>query len=329
MPGQVEITAWHWAGFIICVLAFLALDLGVFHRRAHRVTFREALAWTGFWAALALLFAGALVWMRGKHEATQFVTGYLIELSLSMDNVFVIALVFSYFRVSAEQQHRVLFWGILGALLMRGLMIWAGVELIKRFEWLLYCFGAFIVLSGLKIMLRRGESGTPEKSIIVRVAKKLLPITNDFHGQNFTTQINGRRFFTPLFLALLAVETADLIFATDSIPAIFGVTRKSFIVFTSNVFAILGLRSLYFVLAGAMNLFRYLKAGISVVLVFIGIKMLIDPHGSNSPKWFQYDIPDAAALAVVGIIIAVSILASMIARNVEARRKSSISPDGQ
>src|ERR1700722_8727611 len=253
MPAPVEITPWYWAGFIVIVLILLALDLGVFHRRAHVVSMKEALSWTAVWVALALIFAGAIAWLRDKHEATQFFTGYFIELSLSMDNVFVIALVFSYFRVPPEYQHRVLFWGVVGALLMRGSMIWVGVELINRFEWLLYCFGAFLVFSGTKMLAGRGGNEDPEKSIVVRIAKKLLPISNELNGQNFTVRINGRRFFTPLFLVLLTVEATDLIFAVDSIPAIFGVTRKSFIVFTSNVFAILGLRSLYFVLAGAIK----------------------------------------------------------------------------
>lgn len=328
MPAQVAITPWDWVGFILFVLAFLAMDLGIFHRRAHTVAFKEAMGWTALWAALALGFGGALAWMRGKHEATQFFTGYFVEVSLSMDNVFVIALVFSYFRVPAEQQHRVLFWGVLGALLMRGLMIWAGVELINRFEWLLYVFGAFLVFSGIRILTRRGSGEGPEKSIVVRLARKILPVSHDFDGQNLTTRVNGRRFFTPLFVVLLAVETTDLIFAVDSIPAIFGITRNSFIVFTSNVFAILGLRSLYFVLAGAIGLFRYLKVGLSVVLIFIGVKMLIDPHESPSPKWFQYEIPDAGALLVVVMIIALSILASMIAAKMEEHGRNAPGKSG-
>jgi tellurite resistance protein TerC len=313
MPATVEITPWYWVGFIVFVLAFLALDLGVFHRRQRVESFAQSLGWTLFWAALAVIFGGALAWVRGKHEATQFFTGYFIEVSLSMDNVFMIALVFNFFRVPPEYQHRVLFWGVVGALLMRGLMIWAGVELIQRFEWLLYCFGVFLVFSGVKMMVRHGGGENPEKSVIVRVARKLLPISREFNEQHFTTRINGRRIFTPLFLVLLAVETTDLIFALDSIPAIFGVTRKAFIVFTSNVFAILGLRSLYFMVAGAIGLFRYLRTGISVVLIFIGVKMLIDPHNNPTPKWFQYDIPDLGSLLVVVLIIALSILISMIA----------------
>lgn len=328
MPAPVEITPWHWVGFIVFVLLFLALDLGVFHRQARVVSFKEAVGWTLFWGLLALAFAGILAWTRDKHEATQFFTGYFVEVSLSMDNVFAIALVFSYFRVPAEQQHRVLFWGLLGALLMRGIMIWAGVELIKRFEWLLYCFGAFLVFSGIRMLARRAGSEAPEKSFLVRLAQKLLPISPDFHGQNFTTMINGRKFFTRLFLVLLAVETADMIFAVDSIPAIFGVTRKSFIVFTSNIFAIIGLRSVYFVLAGAIRLFRYLKVGLSLVLVFIGVKMLIDPHESPAPKWFQYVMPDLGSLLVVVIIIALSVLASMIAANREPQRPAATGNPG-
>jgi tellurite resistance protein TerC len=319
MLALVEITPWHWVGFIVFVLIFLALDLRLFHRTAHVVSFKEAMGWTVLWVALAFGFAAALVPLRGKHEALQFFTGYFIELSLSMDNVFVIALVFGYFRVPAEYQHRVLFWGVLGALLMRGSMIWMGVELINRFDWLLYLFGAFLIFTGVKMLFSKGEGADPEKGIVVRLARKLLPISREFDGQNFVIKLDGRKMFTPLFLVLLVVETTDLIFAVDSIPAIFGVTRKSFIVFTSNVFAILGLRSLYFVLAGAIGLFRYLKIGLSVVLVFIGVKMLIDPHENPTPRWFQYDIPDMSALLAVVIIIALSVLASMVVTKWEER----------
>lgn len=312
MQALVEITPWHWVGFIGFVLIFLSLDLGLVHRRARVVKFTEALGWTIVWVTLAVLFAAALAFWRGRREALEFFTGYFIEVSLSMDNVFVIALIFAYFRVPAEYQHRVLFWGILGALIMRGGMIWLGIELINRFDWLLYIFGAFLVLTGLKMLVSRSEGVRPEKNPVVRIARKLFPISPNFDGQKFTTRLNGRQFLTPLFLVLLMVETTDLIFAFDSIPAIFGVTRKSFIVFTSNVFAILGLRSLYFVLAGAIGLFRYLKAGLSIVLVFIGVKMLIDPH-DNPPQWFQADISITTSLLAVVIIIAVSILASIIA----------------
>jgi tellurite resistance protein TerC len=318
MLALVEITPWHWVGFILCVLIFLALDLGVFHRKAHVVTFREALGWTTVWFAVAAIFGLGLWYFRGKQEAVVFATGYFIEVSLSMDNVFVIALIFAYFRVQSEYQHRVLFWGILGALVMRGMMIWLGIELINRFDWILYGFGLLLLFAGVKMLFSKEESD-PEKSHVLRLARRLLPIAKDFDGQKFTTRIDGRKMLTPLFLVLLMVETTDLFFAVDSIPAIFGVTRKPFIVFTSNVFAILGLRSLYFVLAGAIGLFRHLKVGLSVILVFIGVKMLIDPH-DNPPRWFQYDIPDNAALLIVIGIIGISIVASLIAAQREQKR---------
>ncbi len=334
MLALVEITPWHWVGFILCVLVFLALDLGLFHREAHIVKFREAMLWTAFWVSLSLLFAAALIPQRGHKEATEFLTGYFIELSLSMDNVFVIALIFSFFRVPVAYQHRVLFWGIIGALLMRGLMILAGVALITRFDWLLYCLGAFLILTGAKMLFSKSEQVHPDKNLLVRAAKKLFPIASDFDGQKLLTQVavpagKGtvmRTMLTPLCLVLVMVETTDLIFAVDSIPAIFGVTRNPFIVFTSNVFAILGLRSLYFVLADAIGLFRHLKVGLSVVLVFIGLKMLIDPHTDTHPgnirRWFQYDIPDHISLAVVVGIIAIAILASLVSAWREGNRRA-------
>ncbi|HWD93668.1 MAG TPA: TerC family protein [Verrucomicrobiae bacterium] len=311
MLALVEITPWHWIGFIVCVVIFLALDLGVFHRKAHVVRFREALMWTAIWFALAMIFALALKPMRGQKGSLEFLTGYLIELSLSMDNVFVIALIFTYFRVPSEYQHRVLFWGILGALIMRGLMIGVGVALIDWLDWILYVFGAFIVYTGVKMFFTQSEVD-PEKNKVIRLARKFFPVTPHFDGQNFRTQWNGRWALTPLALVLLMVETTDLLFAFDSIPAIFAVTRNPFIVFTSNVFAILGLRSLYFVLAEAIGYFRYLKYGLAMVLVFIGVKMLIDPH-DDPPKWFQTDIPISISLLVVAAIILISIIASLIA----------------
>ena len=318
MLAWIEITPWHWAGFVLCVIFFLALDLGVFHRRAHVVKFKEALSWTAVWVTLSLLFAAALVPLRGRQEAVEFVTGYLIELSLSMDNVFVIALIFTYFRVPSQYQHRVLFWGILGALVMRGVMIAAGAALIERFTWMLYVFGAFLIFTGIKMMFVGNEEVHPEKNPVVRLARKLFPVSDEIHNQKFTTRLNGRLALTPLALVLLMVETTDLIFALDSIPAIFGVTTKRFIVFTSNVFAILGLRSLYFVLAGMIDYFRYLKIGLSVVLVFIGVKMLLDPHG-QPPKWLQVEIPTGVSLLVVGVIILTSILLSVTAAQREKR----------
>jgi tellurite resistance protein TerC len=265
-----------------------------------------------------------LVPLRGSEAAEQFVLGYILELSLSMDNVFVIALIFGYFRVPLEYQHRVLFWGILGAFVMRGLMIGLGAALVARFEWILYVFGAFLLFTGVKMVFADQEGVNPERNPVIRWARRVCPVTTNFDGQNFTTRLEGRLALTPLALVLLMVETTDLVFAVDSIPAIFGVTRDPFIVFTSNVFAILGLRSLYFVLAGAIAYFRYLKVGLAFVLVFIGLKMLLDPHAAEhhgrEPLWFQLEIPTGVSLAVVGGIIGISIGVSLISAVLEKRR---------
>ncbi|HLX70609.1 MAG TPA: TerC family protein [Verrucomicrobiae bacterium] len=318
MTVPVEITPWHWMGFILCVLFFLALDLGVFHRGAHVVKFKEALAWTALWFALAMLFAGALAYGRGREEAVQFTTGYLIELSLSLDNVLVIALIFAWFHVPPAFQHRLLFLGILGALVMRGIMIAVGVALIHEFAWVLYVFGAFLVFAGVKMLFAGEKMVRPEKNLVLRLARKLFPVTPDFAGGKLFARLDGRFALTPLALVLLLVETTDLIFALDSVPAVFSVTRKAFIVFTSNVFAILGLRSLYFLLAGAIGYFRYLKIGLSLVLVFIGVKMLVEPHG-RSPQWFQMQIPTATSLLVVALILFVAIAWSVVAARRERK----------
>ncbi len=326
MLGVIEITAWHWASFIACVLFFLALDLGVFHKRAHVVKFKEAIGWTTLWVILSLLFglviAPALVTGWGKQDTVEFVTGYVIELSLSMDNVFVIALIFAYFRVPLQFQHRVLFWGILGALLMRGALITAGAAIINQFSWTLYIFGAFLVFTGVKMLFVDDEGVQPEKNPVLRLAKKFFPVTAELHGQKFSVREAGKFFLTPLALVLLMVETTDLIFALDSIPAIFAITAKPFIVFTSNVFAILGLRSLYFVLAGAIDYFRYLKVGLSFVLVFIGVKMLLATHGDSPHKWFQVEISSNISLIVVGAIIGTSIALSVMAGRREKRARN-------
>jgi tellurite resistance protein TerC len=315
---MVEITCWHWVGFIACVLVFLTLDLGVFHRRAHIVKFKEALAWTAVWFSLAMLFALGLKPLRGDKESLQFVTGYLIELSLSMDNVFVIALIFAYFGIPREHQHRVLYWGIIGALLMRGLMIGVGVALINLVDWVLYLFGAFLLYSGVKMLFVKTEVH-PERNRVVQWARKLYPVAQ-LDGQKFTTVWEGRKALTPLALVLLMIETTDLLFAVDSVPAVFAVTRKPFIVFTSNVFAILGLRSLYFLLAGAIGYFRYLKYGLPLVLVFMGVEMLLDPHDRQPPLWFQVDIPISVSLMVVAGILLVSIVLSVFAASHEDKR---------
>ena len=291
-----------WILFNLFVAAMLALDLGVLNRRSHRVSFREALAWSGVWIALAATFA-VLVWFwHGRAEALQFVTGYVIELSLSVDNLFVFLVIFRYFKVPGQYQHKVLFWGILGALVMRGAFILAGVGLIRRFSWITYGFGALLVYSGLKL-LRQGETEIhPEKSPVLRLFRRLSPVTEEYVGGQFFTQ-RDRRYATPLLLVLLVVETSDILFAVDSIPAVLAITLNAFIVYTSNVFAILGLRSMYFALAGMMDLFHYLHYGLSVVLIFIGLKML----GSH-----YVSIPTGWALTIVLFVLGAAILASLL-----------------
>jgi tellurite resistance protein TerC len=268
-------TRWLYAGFTIFVLGTLALDLGVFHRKAHAVRPKEAGLWVMVWTVLAFAFAAILYSWRGPEQALLFVTGYLIELSLSADNIFVIVMIFAYFSVADRYQHRVLFWGILGALIMRGAFIGMGALLIEKIHWIMYVFGAFLVITGIKMALRRDEEFDAEKNIVMRTARRFLRVTNQYDGQKFFTRENGLSVATPLFLVLLLVEFTDLVFAVDSIPAIFAVTTDPFLVYTSNVFAILGLRSMYFLLAGVVDKFVYLKYGLAAILTFVGIKMLI------------------------------------------------------
>jgi len=321
MLALIQITPWHWLGFITCVVIFLALDLGVFHRQARDVRFKEALLWTAVWGAMAMLFAIGLKHWRGQKEALEFLTGYVIELSLSMDNVFIIALIFAFFRIPSQLQHRVLFWGILGALIMRGIMIGAGVALITWLHWILWVFGVFLLFTGIKMLLKETKVD-PEKTRVVRLARKFYPVAPQLDGDKFLTTWQGKKALTPLALVLLLVETTDLIFAVDSIPAIFAVTTKPFIVFTSNVFAILGLRSLYFVLVGAIGYFRYLKPGLSIALVFVGIKMLLDPHDREPPLWFQIEIPISISLLVIaGIILGSIVLSVVAAQRAKKKRK--------
>ena len=306
-----------WLVFSGAVLVFLALDLGVFHRKPRAVAFGEALMWTTIWFSMAMAFAfwlaPAMVGEGWQAAHTKlFLTGYVVELSLSMDNVFVIALIFTYFRVPLEYQHRVLFWGILGALVMRGVMILSGAELIERFDWIMYVFGAFLLFTGIKMLFAGDEEVEPEKNIVIRLARKIYPITTEYDGQHFITLLNGRRALTPLALCLIMVETTDLIFAVVSIPAIFGITREAFIVFTSNVFAILGLRSLYFVLVGLLRHFRYLKHGMALVLVFIGFKMLV-VLWEGHPAWLNFEGNHDAVLGIIGAILGLSIVASVLA----------------
>jgi tellurite resistance protein TerC len=291
-----------WILFNLFVVAMLALDLGVLSRPSHRASFREALAWSGVWIALAVVFAVLVLFWHGRAQALQFATGYVIELSLSVDNLFVFLVIFRYFKVPDRYQHKVLFWGILGALLMRGIFITTGVGLIHRFNWIIYAFGALLVYSGIKL-LRQGETEIhPEKNPVLRLFRRAFPVTKEYVGGQFFTRRDGL-YATPLFVVLLVVETSDILFAVDSIPAVLAITLNAFIVYTSNVFAILGLRSMYFALAGMMDLFHHLHYGLSVVLIFIGLKML----GSH-----YVNIPTGWALTIVLLVLGASVLASLL-----------------
>ncbi|HVG07404.1 MAG TPA: TerC family protein [Thermoanaerobaculia bacterium] len=300
-----ETSLWMWVGFNAFILAMLALDLGVFHRKSHEISVKEATIWSGVWIALAMIFNAGIWYFRGGDAGIQFFTGYLIEKSLSVDNIFVIALIFGFFAVPRIQQHRVLFWGILGALVMRAIFIVAGAALLARFHWIIYIFGAFLLFTGIKMALHRNEEIHPEHNPVLKLVRRLMPVTNDYHAGHFfvrNASNMGKLMATPLFLVLVLVETTDLIFAVDSIPAIFAVTEDPFLVYTSNIFAILGLRSLYFVLAGVMDKFVYLKLGLSAILGFVGAKMLLTE---------VYKIPATVSLLVVVSMLAVAVVASL------------------
>jgi len=294
-----------WVIFNVFVLGVLALDLLVLHRKAHAVSLREALAWSCVWVSLALLFALGVYFFRGGEKALEFLTGYVIEWSLSVDNLFVFLVIFSYFAVPPIYQHRVLFWGILGALVLRAIFIATGTALLTNFHWMIYVFGGFLIFTGIKLLFAGEEKIDPEKNPAVRLVRRFMNVTPDYHGQQFFIRKDGRLWATPLLLVLIVVETTDVIFAVDSIPAIFAITLDPFIVYTSNVFAILGLRALFFLLAGVMDMFRYLKVGLSFVLCFVGIKMVIVDF---------YKIPIGISLGVVAGILGISILASMFVR---------------
>ncbi|MDX1998222.1 MAG: TerC family protein [Thermoanaerobaculia bacterium] len=312
-----ETSLWLWIGFNAFVLAMLALDLGVFHRKSHEVSMREAATWSAVWVALALVFNAGLYYFRGPTPALEFFTGYLIEKSLSVDNIFVFALIFSYFAVPKLYQHRVLFWGVLGALVLRAFFILAGAALLAKFHWVLYVFGGFLVLTGLKMAFFSDKEMDPAENPVLKLVKRLIPVTPEYHGQNFFIRQGGKWVATPLFLVLILVETTDVIFAVDSIPALFAVTRDPFIVYTSNVFAILGLRSLYFLLAGVMGKFRYLKLGLAAVLVFVGIKMsLVD----------FFKIPGLVSLGVIALCLTVAVVASLRAAAREEKALPPVTP---
>ncbi len=300
---------WVSLAFTVLILALLALDLGVFHRTRHALSLKEALGWSAVWITLALLFNAFLLLWRGATPALEFFTGYLLEKSLSVDNIFVIALIFGFFKTPAEYQHQVLTWGILGALVMRGIMIVGGAALLHEFELILYLFGVFLIFTGLKMATQPENDVHPDGNPVVRLVGRFLPVVPGYEHGRFLTRIGGRLAATPLLLALVVVESTDLAFALDSIPAIFAVTKDPFIVYTSNVFAILGLRALYFVLAGAMHKFHYLKLGLAVVLMFIGLKMLLDE---------VHEIPIGVSLLVVVVVLAVAVVASLV----RARRQA-------
>ncbi len=317
----MSVVIWLWIGFLAVIFVLLALDLGVFNRRAHAISINEAGVWTAIWVVMALVFNVCIYTLYehhvfgigkvighpvgGSEAALDFLTGYLIEKSLSLDNIFVIALIFTYFHIPVAYQHRVLFWGIVGAVVFRGIMILLGSALISRFEWITYVFGGILIVTAIKLLVTQHESVQPDRNIFVRLARRMYPVSPHMDGPRFFTQLNGARAVTPVFIAMLVVESSDIMFAVDSIPAIFAITHDPFIVFTSNIFAILGLRSLYFVLAGVLDRFRYMKYSLVVLLAFIGVKMLIAEF---------YHIPTLISLGAICLILAAGVVASLLRR---------------
>jgi tellurite resistance protein TerC len=315
--NHLAVEFWHWLAFGGLVAFLLTLDLVVFHRRVHAPTLGESCGWSVFWIMLALAFNGFVWWwgfrLHGNSEAgVVFLTGYLVEKSLSVDNLFVFAVIFRFFGVPLKYQYRILFWGVLGAVFLRLAFILAGVELIRRFDWTIWLFGAFLIYSGLKLLKSEDAEMDPERNLVLRIARRLFRVSRDDHGPRFFAREGGQRVVTPLFFVLLVVESSDVMFAVDSVPAILAITKDSFIVFTSNVFAILGLRALYFVLAGVMDRFRYLHYGLSAVLVFIGYKMIAEGlHKQHLiPQWAT--VPNLVSLAIIAGLLTLSVLASII-----------------
>ena len=294
---------WAWAAFLIFIIAMLALDLGVFHRKSHTIKLKEALAWCSVWFSLAMIF-NAVVWRwLGPARGLEWTTGYVVEIALSVDNVFVFIVIFTFFKVPAAYQHRVLFWGIVGAAVMRFVFIIAGVGLLAQFHWLIYVFGAFLVITGVRLAIPHKDEFDPEKNFAVRLLRRFYPVSSQYHGNHFFTVEKGIRMATPLLVVLVVIETTDVAFALDSIPAVLAITDMPFIIFTSNIFAILGLRSLYFALSGVMGLFRFLNIGLAVILSFIGVKMLISGY---------YHIPIELSLGIIGTILALSVGLSLL-----------------
>ena len=292
-----------WTIFIVLIVGIMALDLGLINRKAHVVRLREAFLWSVVWVTLALGFCGLVFYWKGSVKALEFLTGYVIEESLSIDNLFVFLILFSYFRVPRQYEHKVLFWGIVGVLVTRGIFITAGVALIERFHWILYVFGLVLIVTAFKLAVEKDKEVQPEKNVILKLFRKMMPVTSDYHGAKFFVKREGQFCATPLFVALLVIESTDIVFAVDSVPAVLGITRDPFIVYTSNIFAILGLRSLFFLLSGIMGLFHHLHYGLAFILAFIGLKMLIGGF---------VHIPVSLALAIIAMTLALSITASMI-----------------
>ena len=299
----MEINIWFWILFNAMVLIMLALDLGVFHKKLHVVSVKEALVWSGIWIFLALCFNGFIYYMFGETKALEFFTGYVIEKALSVDNIFVFVLIFSYFHIPAIYQHKVLFWGIVGALIMRVIFIFAGVALLEKFHWTIYIFGGILIFTGIKMLFNKDKKIEPDKNPVIKLFKRIIPTTNELHGDKFFIKQNQKNYATPLFVVLIMIEITDLIFAVDSIPAILAVTQDHFIVYTSNVFAILGLRSLYFALANIIERFKYLAVGLAIILVFVGLKMVIIDF---------YKIPIHFSLLIIVLILSVSVIFSLI-----------------
>jgi len=311
-------TIWLWVGFTLFVLAMLALDLGIFHRKAHIVSIKEASVWSVVWITLAMVFNAGVYLFGGPELALQFFTGYLIEKSLSVDNIFVFALLFTSFSVPAAYQHRVLFWGVLGALVMRGIMITLGGILLETFHWIIYLFGAFLIFTGVRMAIHTGVEVHPERNPVLKLVRRIVPVTDDYECDRFLVRRAGHVLVTPLLLVLLVVEITDLVFALDSIPAIFAVTRDPFLVYTSNVFAILGLRSLYFVFAHAMGKFSYLKLGLAVVLSFAGVKMILTD---------LYPLPTALSLVAIALVLSAAVVASIV--RTQRLVASNVEPEAQ
>lgn len=300
-----------WIGFVVFILAVLLLDLGVFHKKSHTIGFKESIIWSCIWIALAMVFSFIIFLWHGKDDMLLFLTGYVIEKSLSVDNLFVFLLIFGYFKIPNEYQHKVLFYGILGALIMRAFFIWAGIAVLEKFSWVIYIFGAFLVVSGIKMLIPHKEEHDLEKSWVIKWSKKIFPTCPDFHGDKFFVKLSGKWMATPLFITLIFVEFSDVVFAVDSIPAIIGITNDPFLVFSSNVFAILGLRSLYFALKGFADMFHYLKYGLAIILMFIGVKMLIN-------NW--YHMPIMITMSVIFTVLVASVWGSILSNR--RKRKS-------